>query len=743
MLPTGEAIGLARFFLRASPIRASDILRAPKEAPLVKNAGSTRLSALCFAIFLAALLSLPAFAQDAGRATQPPAAKRNLALDDEFSIKEVSNPEISPDGKWVAYVVHTTNLKEDKHRSRIWMVPAAGGTAIPLTAESFSSSHPRWSPDGKCLAFLSARSKGSDDDDSDDTKTQVWILNREGGEAQQLTKTIQDVDSFEWSPASNRLVLILQDPTPDEIAAGKDGSGGKSKSKPHPWVIDRLQFKEDEIGYLDRRRKHLYVFDLATRKATQVTSGDYDDDSPAWSPDGRSLAFASNRTPEPDSNFNSTIWVVSADNTDKGQTPTHLTTGQTTDGSPAWSPDGKWIAYTSQLDLKLFQYATFHLAVVPATGGTPKILTRELDRSVSAPRFAPDGHSIYFIADDDGTQKLMAAPAAGGAIARPIGDRQMVSAYSNSRDGTVAAQISYPSRPDEVYVLPPTGSLRRVTMENDAFLAQLNIGAVDYVKFPTKDGTTAAGFIYKPPDFQSGKRYPTILIPHGGPVWAWYSEFNFFPQFLAANGFVVLTPNPRGSSGYGEPYCKAIFAGWGEKDFQDDMAEVDYAIAQGISDADKLGVMGHSYGAISTNFIIAQTTRFKAAISNAGEFLYTTNYGHDLYQREWRMELGLPWEHRDLWEKLSPFNSVTKIKTPTLLEGGDVDWNVPIINAEQMYQSLKVLGVPTMLVVYPGEYHEFHRPSFIEDIHKRDLYWMNHYLKGEGPAAPPAQEAAD
>ena len=672
----------------------------------------------------------------AGSAT----AKRNLALDDEFGIKVVTDPQISPEGKWVAYTVTTTDLKEDKTRSRIWMIPTTGGEAIPLTSEGVSSSHPRWSPDGKYLAFLSVRESSGGDTDSQDAKTQVWILNRAGGEAQRLTSTIQDVDSFAWSPSGNRLVLVLQDPTPDEIAAAKE-KDGKYKPKPRPWVIDRLQFKEDEIGYLDRRRKHLYVFRLADGKMTQITSGDYDDADPAWSPDGRSIAFASNRTAEPDNNFNATIWVVAADNTEKGKTLTHVTTGPTTDGSPAWSPDGKWIAFTTQLDPLLFQYATFHLAIVPAAGGEPKVLTRALDRNVTVPRYSPDGRSIDFIADDDGTQKLMQIPAAGGEILRPIGGRQMVDAFSISNDGTIAAQIGVTSRPDEVYVLPPGGALRRLTTTNDALVAQWKLGDVDYVKFPSKDGTIAAGYIYKPPDFQAGKRYPTILIPHGGPVWAWYAEFDFLPQFLAADGYVVLTPNPRGSSGYGEDYCKAIYADWGNKDFQDDTAEVDYAIAQGISDPERLGVMGHSYGAISTNFIIVQTTRFKAAISNAGEFLYITNFGHDLYQREWRIELGLPWENRALWEKLSPFNSVTKIKTPTLIEGGDVDWNVPIINGEQMYQSLKLLGIPTMLVVYPGEYHEFKRPSFIEDIHRRDLFWMNHFVKDEGPAIPPDKSA--
>jgi dipeptidyl aminopeptidase/acylaminoacyl peptidase len=199
----------------------------------------------------------------------------------------------------------------------------------------------------------------------------------------------------------------------------------------------------------------------------------------------------------------------------------------------------------------------------------------------------------------------------------------------------------------------------------------------------------------------------------------------------------VLAPNPRGSLGYGENFSKAIFADWGNKDYQDDMAMVDYAIAQGIADPDRLGVAGHSYGAISTNFIIAQTSRFKAAVSNAGEFVNLANWGHDEYVREWEYELGLPWEHQALWDRLSAFHAITQIKTPTLILGGDDDWNVPIINSEQFYESLKRLGVPTLLVEYPGEHHDFTRPSFIVDLRRRYLCWFNHYVRGEGPAIPP------
>ena len=676
------------------------------------------------------------------------AATRNLAIDDYFRILEIEDAHLSPEGKWVAYVVKTHDPKEDKNESRIWMVPTSGGSAIPLTAEGVSCDHPRWSPDGKYLAFLSGRAgpKGEKEDE-DSKKEELWILNREGGEAQKITDTIQSVNSFSWSPAGDRIVLILQDPSISEIEAAKNKDKSDAKPKAHPWVIDRLHFKEDEIGYLDRRRTHLYVFELAGRKMTQITSGDYDDSAPAWSPDGRSIAFESNRSDseDPDRNYNTDIWVVAADNTDQGKSLVRVTTNPGTDGSPAWSPDGKWIAFTSQLEPKLFQYATFHIAIAPAAGGDAKVLTLKLDRNSSEPRFSADGKWIYFIADDDGTQNLMRVPAMGGEITRPIGGRRMVQSFSLGKDGAAVAVIGELTRPPEVYFLSADGGdLKRLTTTNDALMAKIRLPNVEYVHFKSKDGTTVAGYLYEPPEYKPGTRYPAILRPHGGPVWAYYAEFNFDPQLFAANGYVVLTPNPRGSSGYGQDFCKAIYADWGHKDFEDDMAMVDYAVAQGIADPDKLGVGGWSYGGISTNFIITQTTRFKAAISGAGNFLYITNWGHDLYSRDWEIELGLPWENRELWEKLSPFNRVTKIKTPTLIMGGESDWNVPVINGEQMYQSLKRLGVPTLLVVYPGEYHEFSRPSFIQDRYERYLDWYNHYVKGEGPAIPPpATKTAD
>ena len=695
---------------------------------------SLRLTVLSTVLVLAPLV----FAQ------QP--APRAITIDDYFQIRAVHDPQLSPDAKWVAYTVKTALLKEDKNEERIWMVPTAGGAPLALTAEGESSTHARWSPDGKFIAFLSARKEG---------KSQVWLLNRLGGEAERLTDTPQDVEDFAWAPDSRHLVLVLRDASPEELEAAKENkdktathteSAGEGEAKDKkktqkPWVIDRLQFKLDEVGYLDHRRTHLYVFDLAAKSLKQVTSGDYDDSEPAWSPDGKLLAFTSNRsTPDPDATYDENIWVVAADNADKGAHLTQVTTNPGADESPAWSPDGKWITYTTQLDPRLFDYATKHLAVSPATGGEAKVLTLSLDRMVSNPHFSPDGKFIYFIADDDGTQNICRIPAAGGEITRPVAGRLVVNDYSIAKTGDLVAQIATIDASDELFALAPAPDAKpiRITHTNDALMSQLKLSHGEYVHFKSKDGTTVSGYLYKPVDYVLGKKYPTILRPHGGPVWAYYAEFDHLPQLLAANGYAVLFPNPRGSTGYGQNYTKAIWADWGNKDFQDDMAMVDYAIAQGIADPDKLAVGGWSYGGISTDFIVTQTTRFKAAISGAGSALFASFYGHDEYQRDYEVELGHPWENKALWEKVSPFFRVANVTTPTLFMGGDIDWNVPVIGGEQMYQALKRLGRTTELVVYPGEYHEFKTPSHIKDRLERYLAWYAHYVKGDSTPARPA-----
>ncbi len=288
--------------------------------------------------------------------------------------------------------------------------------------------------------------------------------------------------------------------------------------------------------------------------------------------------------------------------------------------------------------------------------------------------------------------------------------------------------ISRPDLPSEIFSLAG-GRLEQVTFANKKLLDELQLAQVENVQFKSKDGTEIEGFIYKPLGFNPSMKYPTILRNHGGPVSQYDFSFDFEPQLYAANGYVVIEVNPRGSSGYGQAFSYALFADWGNLDFQDVSAGVDHSIAKGYSDPERLGVCGWSYGGILTNYVITQTTRFKGAVSGASEALYRANYGHDHYQMWWETELGLPWENAAAWERISPFNKVDKITTPTLWIGGGADWNVPILNSEQMYQAMKRLGRETQLVVYPGEFHGLKRPTFIKDRHERFLAWFEKYVK--------------
>lgn len=667
------------------------------------------LSVVLFCIFVVSGNSL--FAQD-----QP--KKRPVALEDLFKIVRLGGPEISPDGQWVAYTVTSTDLAKDKSETRVWMIPLNGGEPLPMTGKGHSASSPLWSPDGKYLSFLAAR---------DNEKTQVWALDRRGGEAQQITDIPQGVSSYKWSPDGKKLLLVLRDPKPEDLE--KDEDTKKSK-KPEPWVIDRLQFKRDRTGYLDNRHSHLYVLALGEKEPVQITSGNTDDTQPAWSPDGKLVVFVSNRTDNPDGNSNTDIWVVSADNTDKGQTLLQVTHNPGSDRLPAWSPDGKFLTFVTAAEPDIFWYATNHLAVVPAQGGESRILTQTLDRNVSSPRFSPDGKSIYFLLEDSAEQHLARVEVSGTNLIRPVSGQRSVRAFVLGKNGQPAILLSEPHVPGEIFVLDK-GKLRQLTHTNDKFMSELALADVENVNFRSKDGTEIEGFIYKPSDFNPSLRYPTLLRIHGGPVAQFDFSFHFEAQLFAANGYCVVLVNPRGSSGYGQDFSLGIWRNWGVKDFEDVMAGVDHAIAKGYADPDRLGVGGWSYGGILTNYVITKTDRFKAAITGASEVLYVANYGHDHYQLQWEKELGLPWENRETWERLSPFNSVENIVTPTLIMGGEKDWNVPILNSEQLYQALRRLGRTTQLVVYPGEPHGIRRPSFQKDRYERYLSWYGRYVKGE------------
>ena len=661
--------------------------------------------------------------------------QRAFTLDDLAKLKYVSDPERSPDGKWVAYTVSNVDSEKDKRDSDIWMVSWDGSEQVRLTSSKESESQPEWSPDGKYLAFLTSRAiGGSDEDDEKKDKkkgAQVWLLNRAGGEAEKLTDIEGNIDDYAWSPDGKRLVLVVDDPDPSDDPEKIEG--WKRKTKP-PIVIDRYAFKNDQSGYLEKLRSHLYVFDVASKKAEQITSGDFDDHSPAWSPDGTRLAFVSERDKDADRTNNPDIFIVEAK---AGATPSKLTTFPGPDeGKPAWSPDGKTIAYLQGDEPRYYAYNLAKLAVIPATGGTPRVLTESLDRAVSSPVWNKDGKSILVLVEDDRAQYVARVPLAGGGPEPVTTGRRVVNGLSLGSDGNIAVTSSASSEPFEVYAVEQT-KLRKLTAQN-AWTSGVAFAKVEDVTFTARDGTVVNGLLSRPASAPAGQKLPLILWIHGGPNGQDDHSFDDEREYFAANGYAVLQVNYRGSSGRGSKHQKAIYADWGNLEVVDLLAGIEWAIQSGVADPDRLGIGGWSYGGILTDYTIATDQRFKAANSGAGSALQLSMYGSDQYIMQYETELGPPWKNQDLWIKVSyPFFHADRIKTPTLFMASEKDFNVPVVGAEQMYQALRSNGVDTELVIYPDQHHGVRVPSYVRDRFERRIAWFNRYLKtGAAPSSP-------
>ena len=653
-------------------------------------------------------------------------APRPLQPADFAALRDVADPQLSPDGTLVAYTVRTTDLPADKTATHLWLVRWDGTDNRALTHGDTKHSRPRWSPDGRWLAFLSSR---RDDREVD----QVWLLPRDGGEAEKLTEAPGGVEDFAWSPNSSQLALVVRDLDPRE-----PDPKAKEKKTPPPLVIDRFQFKQDRTGYLTEVRTHLALIELGARKIIPLTSGPHDHAFPVWSPDGRQLAFVSNRDADPDRSENTDVFVMYAT---PGAVARALTGGPEADAHPdwgtppAWSPDGTHLAYLRGGDPKLIGFATRTVMLVPAAGGTPRALTPTLDRNPSRLQWAPDGRSLLFALEDDGAQPLLRLAVAADASVAPaapvpvLGGRRRVNAFTQSASGRLVALTSTPDRPFELFAVEPAGP-RPLSRQNDAFLATVRLARVEEISARAADGPEVRAFLVHPLDTPAGSRPPpAILRPHGGPQSQYAAEFSFDAQLFAAHGYSVLLPNPRGSTGRGTAFSAELFANWGGPDVPDNLAVVDAAVARRLADPDRLLVGGWSYGGMSTNYLIASTTRFKAAVSGASIANVLAGYGTDQYIRDYDHELGHPWKNPDTWRRVSyPFFHADRIKTPTLFLCGEKDFNVPLLASEQMYQALRSLGVPTQLVIYPGQFHGLTKPSYILDRHQRHLAWYARWL---------------
>ncbi len=671
-------------------------------------------------LLIPALVALLISATGTTAAAQSTLQTRIFSIDDNSRIRDVRDPQPSPDGRWIVYTLRTVDAAKDRTTTNLWLAASDGSTTSQLTFAGDVKGSARWSPDGKKITFLASR--GNDDEKK--LPAQLWALDALGGEAEKLTDVKGGVSDYTWSPDSRQIVLAADDfdatTEPEKLA------GWQRKTRP-PIVVNRYHFKQDREGYLGTLRTHLVLFDVGTRSTSPLTTGIYSESAATWSPDGRQLAFFSNRATDPDRTTEQTLFVIDAAT---GAKPKALGTfGVPSSPRATWSPDGRWIAFLKVDEQKFSAYHRARLAVISADGGSTRVLTDKLNRGVQSQfGWAPDGKSIIGAIDDDGASYLARISLETATVEPLISGRSVLSSVSISKSGIVTYLGAKAKSPPEVHVLTGNTS-KRITRHNDAWLAELRLGETSDFASKSKDGTEVHGLLTKPVDYQPGRRYPTLLLIHGGPNGQDSHQFHPLRELLSARGYAVLQVNYRGSSGRGDAFQKAIFADWGNKEVVDLLGAVDWAVSSGIADPERLGLGGWSYGGILTNYTIAQDRRFKAAVSGASSSNQISMYGSDQYILQYELELGSPWKTPELWMKLSyPFFKADRIKTPTLFMSGEKDFNVPTAGAEQMYQALKVLNIDTELVIYPGQFHGIAIPSYQRDVQQRYLSWFDKYL---------------
>jgi dipeptidyl aminopeptidase/acylaminoacyl peptidase len=664
-----------------------------------------------------------ALASSAALLAQP--AKHPLTIDDIQRMADVRDPQCSPDGQSVAYVVSKIDVKEDKSNSHIWMVGIDGKNDRQITWSQDSESSPRWSPDGKYLSFTSSRpgpAKGN----------QVWLLDRNGGEAFQLTDVKGRLQSYEWAPDGKRLALVIGDPDPEAEPPAGEGAGGRPRV-PKPIVIDRYKYKQDGQGYLlSGRHSYIYLFEFASKKLDRLTTGKSDESTPSWSPDGTRIAFMTNRAADPDREPAGQIFVADA----KAGSVEKALTPPASRGSRSrleWSPDGKRIAFLESDDKKWGAYNMEHLTIVGSDGSAPPArvkATEDLDRGVSNPRFSADGRSLTVFVTDNRSVYPVRVDLAAGKTEQLMPAPTVVSSWSTA-GGCSVVLSGGSAKPTELY-RAERWSLTQLTHQNDALFADIQLGATDDVSFKSKDGMEVHALLTKPVGYVTGTKVPLLLRIHGGPNSQDGYTFSSERQFFASNGYAVLAVNYRGSAGRGMKFSRAIAADWGHYEVDDLLAGVNHVIATGVADPDRLGVGGWSYGGILTDYVIATDTRFKAATSGAGTAFTVAFYGTDQYIIQYDYEIGPPWDPKawETYQKISyPFLHADRIKTPTLFLGGEKDFNVPVQGGQQMYQALRSLGIDTQLIIYPNENHGITRPSYQRDRLERYLAWYDKYLK--------------
>jgi len=672
---------------------------------------------LAIALILLCGFVFCASAQDDKQTTKndPPAprakdGKKLLTAFDLLKVAAVSAPRISPDGARVTYQVSETRTEKDKEWksvTQVWVVTTADGKARQYTRGDKNATAPDWSPDGSMIAFLSDREK--------DGERQVWMMLSDGGEAWQVTTHKGGVSGFKFSPDGKQLLLSATD---QASKAEED----RRKVKDDTMVIDR-----------DLKMTHLWLWNIEKKDEKRLTEGNFTVSDAQWSPDGTHLTYTSRPTPRADDGALSDVWIMNINGQEKKKIGGDM--GAT--DNARWSPDGKWIAYTGTADRDPGPSTTY-LYLISTQGGTPKQLTPKFDLSVGTPVWSRDGRAIFFSTNTLEAIEVYSADVTRGAVNQisRVGGSKGISDIS--RDGSVVVgTISSSQQPTEIYWTK--GDLTQTTHHN-SWLHDYSLGETEIVKWKSKDGTDVEGLLTKPVGYQAGTKVPFLLNPHGGPTGASINGFSGTVQVMAANGFAVLQPNFRGSTGKGLAFSQANKNSWGKGDYDDCMAGVDAIIAKGIADPDRMGAFGWSYGGYMTFWILTQTDRFKAVSPGAGlTNIYSMYSQTDIHRYlNWFYTDKAPWEAQDLYWDRSPMKYVNNVKTPTMIMHGQVDTRVPIAQAQEFYQALVERKVPVEFVVYPRENHGFTEPRHQMDRVRRYVRFFAKYLN-----APVVTEPAE